>query len=164
MNSSDNLSTRRSQLLRRKLNSKDSTFRGNCFLVIFRYKIRSGVNVGDIDTIVYARPIVGRHYAFGSKGKMTLEKQWNESIHSYAHQMIVHDIPVFNQNSVQFTSISDIFLPDSVVFMLGHPHYGSMGNVSCRLRQVSETIFMTVAIFYCRFPKALIWRVVESKY
>ncbi|XP_015607830.1 5'-3' exoribonuclease 1 isoform X2 [Cephus cinctus] len=93
------------------------------------YKMRMGIEIGETQLLVYACPIIGRRYVFGSQGKMTLEKQWSEYPLAYAYQCIVKDIQVFNPSFVQFTNVKDIFTPKSICIMLGHPHYGAMGEV-----------------------------------
>lgn len=88
-----------------------------------------GVDLGEIEVIVHARPIVGKRYVFGGQGKMSLEKEWNQLAAAYAYQVVLKDIAVHEKNVVEFTSISDVFKPKTTCFMLGHPHYGAMGEV-----------------------------------
>ena len=73
--------------------------------------------------------MTGRQYIFTANGKMTLEKQWNENAVAFAYQAVLHDISVHSEDFVQFKSVTDVFKPKSVCFMLGYPHYGSMGEV-----------------------------------
>lgn len=89
-----------------------------------------GIDVGNIDILVHVRLIVGRKYIFGSQGKLTLEKEWSDFESPYAYQVTLKDINVHNKSFVQYTSVSDVFKPKSVCFMLGHPHYGAMGEVN----------------------------------
>ena len=60
---------------------------------------------------------------------MALEKQWTEMALPFAHQVVLHDIAVHSQDFVQYKSITEIFKPKSICFMLGYPHYGAMGEV-----------------------------------
>ncbi|XP_051172121.1 5'-3' exoribonuclease 1 isoform X3 [Leptopilina boulardi] len=98
--------------------------------IIEHHKVRLGIDVGNIDILVHVRLIVGRKYIFGSQGKLTLEKEWSDFESPYAYQVTLKDINVHNKSFVQYTSVSDVFKPKSVCFMLGHPHYGAMGEVN----------------------------------
>lgn len=89
-----------------------------------------GVDIENIDILVHARPIVGRKYIFGSQGKLTLEKEWSDFESSYAYQVTLKDINVHDKSFVQYSSVTEVFKPKSTCFMLGHPHYGAMGEVS----------------------------------
>lgn len=94
------------------------------------YKGRLGVDLGEIEVLIHACPMMGRQYVYTAQGKMTLEKQWNDNAMAFAYQVIVYDISVHNPDFVQFTSITDVFKPKSICFMLGHPHYGATGEVN----------------------------------
>ncbi|XP_014226840.1 5'-3' exoribonuclease 1 isoform X1 [Trichogramma pretiosum] len=98
--------------------------------IIENYKSRLGIEVGETEVLVHACPMVGRQYVYSSQGKMTLEKQWNEISVPYAYQVVLLDLTVHNQDFIQFTSIVDVYKPKSTCFMLGHPHYGAMGEVT----------------------------------
>lgn len=97
------------------------------------HKSRLGIELGDVEVIVHACPIMGRQYVYGAQGKMTLEKQWNENPIAVPYQVVVDDLTVHNQDFIQFTSITDVYKPKSVCFMLGHPHYGAFGEVCALL-------------------------------
>jgi 5'-3' exoribonuclease 1 len=87
-----------------------------------------GINLGDIETIVLARPLMGMRYVYMGEQKMFLQKEWSEKAIPIAYQVTITDISIRQfQNEVK--TIKDIFKPKSVCFMLGHPHYGSMGEV-----------------------------------
>lgn len=49
----------------------------------------------------------------------------------YALQTTVRDIAVHDKTFVQFHTLQEVFPLKSVCFMLGHPHYGAMGEASC---------------------------------
>ena len=60
-----------------------------------RYKDRYGVEVGNIDIVVHASPMMGRQYVYGgNKQRVTLEKTWAKVTQPYALQTIVRDIAV----------------------------------------------------------------------
>ncbi|KAJ8687572.1 hypothetical protein QAD02_023366 [Eretmocerus hayati] len=98
--------------------------------IMEKYRTRLGIEVDKIEIIVHAAQITGRRYVYGTQGKMTLEKQWHDIPTMYAYQTVVEDITVHSQDFIQFTSIADVFVLKSICFMLGHPHYGSMGEVT----------------------------------
>lgn len=98
--------------------------------IIEHHKVRMGVDIENIDILVHARPIVGRKYIFGSQGKLTLEKEWSDFESSYAYQVTLKDINVHDKSFVQYSSVTEVFKPKSTCFMLGHPHYGAMGEVN----------------------------------
>lgn len=79
--------------------------------------------------MVHTRLIVGRKYIFGSQGRLTLEKEWSDVQSTYAHHVVLKDIAVHDGSFVQYASATEIFKPKNICFMLGHPHYGAMGEV-----------------------------------
>ncbi|KZC09221.1 5'-3' exoribonuclease 1 [Dufourea novaeangliae] len=93
------------------------------------YKGTMGVDIGDTKILVDARPLIGSKYIFGSHGKLYFEKQWSDSQITYAYQMIVKDIATHCFSAATYKTVEEIFVPESVCFMLGHPHYGAMGKV-----------------------------------
>ncbi|XP_043280589.1 5'-3' exoribonuclease 1 [Venturia canescens] len=100
-----------------------------CRSVYDGYKGRFGIDVGDIGVLVYALPMCGRQYILTAQGRMSLEKTWSTHPTPYAHQAIVTDIAVHDPGYVHNLNITDVFTVKSIVFMLGHPHYGAMGEV-----------------------------------
>lgn len=94
------------------------------------YKNRYGIEIGDTDMLIHARPINGRRYILTSQGRLSLEKEWSDYPAIYAYQAIVHNIDVELGGFVAHKNINDIYTPKSVCFMLGHPHYGAMGEVT----------------------------------
>ncbi|XP_016845549.1 5'-3' exoribonuclease 1 isoform X1 [Nasonia vitripennis] len=107
-----------------------STFNVQRKSITENYKTRLGIDVGNIEILIHAAPIMGRQYVYSAQGKMTLEKQWSDVPQAYAYQVVLKDISIHNHDFIQFTSITDVFKPKSVCFMLGHPHYGAMGEVT----------------------------------
>ncbi|XP_070510791.1 5'-3' exoribonuclease 1 isoform X2 [Cardiocondyla obscurior] len=90
---------------------------------------RHGINIGDTNVLLYTRLYLGHNYIFGSQGKVTVEKQWNESSTVYAYQTVVKDISVYSKTLPVYETMHDIFIPGTFCFMLGHPYYGAMGEV-----------------------------------
>lgn len=88
-----------------------------------------GIDVGAIEVLVIAKPLVNRQYIFGAQGKMTLEKVWSEITFYYPLQTIVEDITIHNPAFVQYKQVEDIFVKDSIVFMVSTIYYGSKGYV-----------------------------------
>jgi 5'-3' exoribonuclease 1 len=60
----------------------------------------------------------------------TVSLQWCDVLTAYALQTTVRDIAVHDRTFVQYCTLQEVFPPKSVCFMLGHPHYGAMGEVS----------------------------------
>ncbi|XP_046595171.1 5'-3' exoribonuclease 1 isoform X1 [Neodiprion lecontei] len=94
------------------------------------YMNRLGIDVGETDVLVHACLMTGRRYIFGTQGKLSLEKQWSDVPSAFALQATVGDIAVHDSSFVQYKNIGEVFTPKSICFMLGHPHYGAMGEVS----------------------------------
>lgn len=88
-----------------------------------------GIDVGDVDTLVCARPLVERKYVFGEKGKMTLEKIWSSVDAFYPIQTIVRDIKVHSAELAEQTHVCDVFHKNARVFMVSTMYYGSSGIV-----------------------------------
>lgn len=68
----------------------------------------------------------------------------------FVHQAVVTDIGSSEYMLTHLKPLDEVFKPDSDCFMLGHPHYGSIGKVSsfilCSISYVSRayTILTTV--------------------
>ncbi|KAK0166620.1 hypothetical protein PV327_004112 [Microctonus hyperodae] len=97
--------------------------------IVSSYKNRFGIEVGEIKMIIHARPITGRRYILTSQGRLSLEKEWSNYPVSYAYQSIVRNIQVEDEGFIVHKNVADIYVPKSVCFMLGHPHYGAIGEV-----------------------------------
>ncbi|CAK9827029.1 5'-3' exoribonuclease 1 [Anthophora retusa] len=98
-------------------------------LITETYKERYGVDIGETQFLVHVRLLVGSKYVFGSHGNLHVEKIWSDTQSCYAYQTIVKDINVCPVKLPLYKSISDVFVPGSICFMLGHPYYGAMGRV-----------------------------------
>lgn len=94
-----------------------------------KYANRWGVDIGHTQLLVYASPVIGRKYVFTQSGRITLEKQWSPASAPFAFQATVKELQVKEVVGHQYANLSDVFPPDSVVFMLGQPGYGSLGRV-----------------------------------
>ncbi|XP_076181018.1 5'-3' exoribonuclease pacman isoform X2 [Ptiloglossa arizonensis] len=93
------------------------------------YRNRLGVEIGEINILVQARPALGHKYVFGSHEKLYFEKEWSNSQITCPYQMIVQNITIHTQYTKLYKTIDDIFVPGSNCFMIGHPHYGAMVKV-----------------------------------
>ncbi|PSN30434.1 5'-3' exoribonuclease 1, partial [Blattella germanica] len=56
-------------------------------------------------------------------------EEWLDTPVAYALQTTVRDIAVHDRTFQQFKTLQEVFPPKSICFMLGHPHYGAMGEV-----------------------------------
>ena len=110
---------------------------------------RLGIDVGPIDILIHARLIVGRKYIFGPQGKLTLQKVWSDLLSTYASHCVLKDITAHDGTFVQYSNSTEIFKPKSICFMLGHPHYGAMGEV-CNFSLICSILFeiFMQAIYY----------------
>lgn len=101
------------------------------FLFLFRnrYANRWGVDIGTTHILVYAAPITGRKYVYTQNGRVTLEKQWSPIPVPYALQATVKELQVKETCCHQFSTLAEVFPPNSICFMLGHPGYGLKGRV-----------------------------------
>lgn len=99
------------------------------FLKLTRYANRWGVDIGKTHILVYATPITGRKYVYTQNGRVTLEKQWSPTPVPFALQATVKELLVKETFSHQYSTLSEVFLTNSVCFMLGHPGYGLKGRV-----------------------------------
>ncbi|XP_047351100.1 5'-3' exoribonuclease 1 isoform X1 [Vespa velutina] len=97
--------------------------------IVETYKNRFGIDVGKTNILIHAQPLIGSKYIFAAQGKLSVEKQWQEMPTFYAYQTIVKDISTYCVNPLLYKTIDEIFVPGSNCFMLGHPHYGAMGEV-----------------------------------
>lgn len=98
-------------------------------IFLCRHMSRLGIAIGDTEVLVYARLFNGYKYCFGSQGKVSVEKQWQDIPMFYAYQTIVRNLSVYSKQAQIYKSIHDIFEPGTICFMLGHPYYGAMGEV-----------------------------------
>jgi len=93
------------------------------------YMERKGVDVGDTYILLHTLPLSGRKYICDNSGCITLEKQWQDFPIPYVYQGTVKDISVHDPTFKQYKTLDQMYTPDSEVFMLGSPNYGSMGKV-----------------------------------
>ncbi|XP_057341540.1 5'-3' exoribonuclease 1 isoform X1 [Microplitis mediator] len=109
--------------------SSKSQWNSEAKSVALAYKSRFGIDIGKTTMIIHACPISGRRYILSNQGRLSLEKEWSNYPFCYAYQTTVRDIEVEQEGFITHKNISDIYVPKSICFMLGHPHYGAMGEV-----------------------------------
>lgn len=90
---------------------------------------RLGICVGDIDILLYTLPSLGSKYVFNAEGKLTFEKQWSDIFTTHPYQSTVQNLSVYCQDLPLYRTIYEVFTPGSICFMMGHPHYGALGEV-----------------------------------
>jgi len=106
------------------------TFPKMCQYIKNQYSSRYGVLVGEVNILVHALPMSGRKFVMGSdKSRITLEKQWHNISQPYALQAIVKDILVEDKQFRMYSTVEELFPPNTTAFMLGQPHYGAQGQV-----------------------------------
>ncbi|XP_075717589.1 5'-3' exoribonuclease 1 [Rhinoderma darwinii] len=102
------------------------------------YQRRKGVIINDTSVVIYAQLLTGRRYQLSQKGDVFLEKQWSKQVLPFVYQAIVKDITAFESGSSPFKTLSELFSTGSIVFMLGIPYYGCMGEVQDSSDVLSE--------------------------
>ncbi|XP_032239667.2 5'-3' exoribonuclease 1 isoform X2 [Nematostella vectensis] len=91
---------------------------------------RRGIDVGAVEILIDACPVIGRRFLCSAKGQVTLEKEWSPVPKQYAFQTVVKDISVHESVSTDsMRTIDELFPVDCVCFMLAMPHYGASGTV-----------------------------------
>lgn len=110
-------------------NSQSQLWHGEMSAATENFKNRFGVVVGPTDILVHVKLITGRKYVFSQQSRLTYEKQWSDLIYAYPLQSVVRDISVYNPNDVPYQDIENVFPIGSCCFMLGQPHYASVGKV-----------------------------------
>lgn len=93
------------------------------------YQRRKGIIINETSVLVYAQLLTGRRYIFNENGDVHLEKQWSKQVLPFALQVTVKDINTFDPGSLQFKTLADLFSPGILVFMIGTPYYGCVGEV-----------------------------------
>ncbi|XP_066455607.1 5'-3' exoribonuclease 1 isoform X2 [Eleutherodactylus coqui] len=102
------------------------------------YQKRKGVIINDTSVVIYAQLLTGRRYRVSHNGDVVLEKQWSKQVLPFVYQAVVKDITAFESASSQFKKLGELFSTGSVVFMLGIPYYGCMGEVQDSSDVLSE--------------------------
>lgn len=93
------------------------------------YRERWGVEIGETPILIRASALTGRKYVFGSKGKITLEKEWSKVPQQFALQTVRRDILFHDPTFTQYRTLPEVFPKGSTCFMIGHPNYGCQGTV-----------------------------------
>lgn len=88
-----------------------------------------GIDFGNITYLLHVCPVVNREYVFGAQGKMTLTKAYDTLSVPYPIQGAVKGIVVHQGNCVQYKNVEDIFVENSIVFMISTVYYGCQGTV-----------------------------------
>uniref|UniRef100_A0A8C9SZ41 5'-3' exoribonuclease 1 n=1 Tax=Scleropages formosus TaxID=113540 RepID=A0A8C9SZ41_SCLFO len=90
---------------------------------------RKGIVINETAVLLYAQLLAGRRYVLSSTGRVHLEKQWAKQALPFAHQTIVKDIKAFESSFPRFKTLEELFPRGTLVFMMGNPYYGAMGEV-----------------------------------
>ncbi|KAM3932204.1 5'-3' exoribonuclease 1 isoform 3-T3 [Leptodactylus fuscus] len=103
-----------------------------------QYQRRKGIIINDTSVVIYAQLLTGRRYQVSQNGDVVLEKQWSKQVLPFVYQAVVKDITAFESGSSNFKTLSELFSNGSIVFMLGIPYYGCMGEVQDSSDVLSE--------------------------
>ncbi|XP_057713871.1 5'-3' exoribonuclease 1 [Corythoichthys intestinalis] len=93
------------------------------------YLKRKGIVVNETTVVLYGQLLMGRKYIPKPNGVVELQKQWAKQILPFAYQTVVKDIEAFYSSLTCFKSLEDLYPPHTIVFMVGNPYYGAMGEV-----------------------------------
>ena len=138
------ISTKKNDHSIEKEESSRQVFNEQVKVIADKYKYRWGVVVGETRIIVYACVMTGRKYICGSKGKITLEKQWAKLPQPYALQTTRKDILVHDQSFTQFRTLGELFPDGSTCFLLGNQaQYGCQGTVNQISKEHKGRIHLT---------------------
>lgn len=89
-----------------------------------------GIDVEDTNILVHVKQVTGQKYSYTTGGRIALEKQWANVESCYPVQSVIQNLVVYEPEGNKYETIQDLFPISSKCFMLGHPHYGSIGVVS----------------------------------
>ncbi|XP_029050758.1 5'-3' exoribonuclease 1 [Osmia bicornis bicornis] len=92
------------------------------------YMGRLGIEVGDINILVYVRSLIGYRYVI-RHGWLCLEKQWTDTQAAHPYQTVIKDISVHSAPVSPCKNIESVFESGCTFFMLGQPYYGARGEV-----------------------------------
>ncbi len=99
----------------------------------YRYLERQGINLGNVELLIYAHVLQGKRYVVskgGDKGTVALVKEWSPIGEPFAYQTCVRDIAAFAPDyKVQVSSLTELFPPKTNCFIISPPHYGSLAEV-----------------------------------
>lgn len=90
---------------------------------------RKGIVVNETAVVLYGQLLTGRKYIPRADGTVLLEKQWSKQVLPFSYQTVVKDIKAFDSSLSRFKTLEELFPPATVVFMVGNPYYGAMGEV-----------------------------------
>ncbi|XP_035277736.1 5'-3' exoribonuclease 1 isoform X2 [Anguilla anguilla] len=99
---------------------------------------RKGIIINETAVVLYGQLLTGRKYVVGHSGQVRLEKQWAKQVLPFAYQTIVKDIKAFDPAFSRFRTLEELFPPTTIVFMVGNPYYGAMGEVQESADVISE--------------------------
>lgn len=89
-----------------------------------------GIDIGRTRVLVCAQPLRERKYTFEKGARMTLSKVYSDVHVYYALQTIVQNVDMQFGSATQQTSVHDVFVVNSTVFMAGNNlYYGAQGRV-----------------------------------
>nr|XP_018918254.1 PREDICTED: 5'-3' exoribonuclease 1 [Bemisia tabaci] len=94
-----------------------------------RYKNKKGINVGETSILLMAHKLIGQKRVFMKNTMVSFEREFAVHGSYFVHQAVVTDIGSSEYMLTHLKPLDEVFKPDSDCFMLGHPHYGSIGKV-----------------------------------
>ncbi|GLV41654.1 pacman [Carabus blaptoides fortunei] len=114
--------------------------------IALHYKEKLGIEVGETSILVHVKVLAGQKYVSTQTGLISMEKQWAKAESCYPLQSVVRELVVHEGCATQFANIQDLFPLKSKCFMIGHPHYGTIGEVIDNTSLKSGRIKVSVSV------------------
>ncbi|KAK6634904.1 hypothetical protein RUM44_000151 [Polyplax serrata] len=92
------------------------------------YLRKRGVDIGKTEVLLYVKSLEGRRYMFDDPTCLSLVKFWSTNTIPWPLQTVIRE-KMENTEGNEYRYLSDAFPVGSIVFMLGQPHFGSMGRI-----------------------------------
>ena len=115
------------------LSKRDVVKLNQCVIFSHSYMERQGINVGNVELLLYAQVLQGKRFVVskrGAKGTVALVKEWSPIPEPFVYQTTVRDIAAFAPDyKERVSSLTELFPPKSHCFIVSPPHYGSLAEV-----------------------------------
>lgn len=86
--------------------------------------------MGEIDQLLHVYPLVNREYMNTNDGKLTLSKNWSKIALAVAPISVVRNIKIYEKELQRFKKIEDVFIKDSIVFLMTKDYYGCEATIT----------------------------------
>ena len=88
---------------------------------------------------------MGKRFICGKQGKVQLQCKWSSLSKEFPYQLIVKEIKLQCVYTFSlYKSVLDIFAVSKPCFVIGHPNYGSVGEVIAYIIGIDIIIFIII--------------------